>query len=328
MMRKNQLRAIAMAVVFLFACVAGLIAQDLPKSIDVFVPAKAGGGTDVMARTLSNQISKTSGSTMVILNNVDGNGVVAMETVRNAKPDGKTIMQFHTTMVIQSAMGKYKYNVLDDFTIIGVARNPVESGYILLVPPNAPYSTAKELVDYAKKNPGKILMGIQTGGSSHLMVAMFEKAAGIKFRSVEAGSDTEKLTALAGNNIHAAFVNPNQAKQYLEAGKLKALGSYPSDETGIRTVILPQVPSLAEQGYHVEFDTISFIIGPKGMDKKLVARLHELYKTAALDKSVDDLLAKAGMQLRFFDQDEGIRRLKSQVEQLTDAVNEIGLGKK
>lgn len=330
MKKRGMFRTTVAVAAFLLAFTAAAFAQDaaLPKSIDVYVPAKAGGGTDVMARSLSNQISKVAGTTMVILNNVDGNGVVALETVRNARPDGKTILQFHTTMIIQSAMGKYKYNILDDFTVIGAARNPVESGYILLVPPSAPYNNAKEFVEYAKKNPGKLLTGIQTGGSSHLMVAMFEKAAGIKLRAVEAGSDTEKLTALAGNNINAAFVNPNQAKQYVEAGKLKALGSYPSDEKGVRTVILPQVPSLAEQGYAVEFDTVSFILGPKGMDKALVARLHEQYKAAALDKSVDALLAKAGMQLRFYEPEEALKKIQTQVIQLTEAVNEIGLGPK
>ncbi len=117
-MGKNGLvRKFAVLALF-FAGAAGLSwAQEsgLPKNIDVYVPAKAGGGTDVMARAVANQISKLTGSNLVILNNIDGNGVVALETIRNAKPDGKQIMQFHTSMIIQTAMGKYKYNVLNDF---------------------------------------------------------------------------------------------------------------------------------------------------------------------------------------------------------------------
>lgn len=317
-------------VVFLLAIGSFVFAQDaaLPKNINVYVPAKAGGGTDVMARALANQISKISGSNLIIINNFDGNGVVALETVRNSKPDGKNILQFHSTMVLMSAMGKYKYNVLDDFTVIGVAVNPVEAGYILLVSPNAPYGTLKEFIDYAKKNPGKILMGVQTGGSTHLMAGMLEKAAGVKFRMVEAGSDTEKLTALAGNNINAAFVNPNQAKQYIEAGKLKALGALSTDERGARTVILPNVPTFVEQGLSISFVTMSFILGPKGMEKNLVDKLYTYYKNAAEDKTVDDLLAQGGLQLRFYNQDEGIKRLKDQVVQLTEAVNDLGLGNK
>jgi putative tricarboxylic transport membrane protein len=300
----------------------------LPKNIDVYVPAKAGGGTDVMARSLANQISKVAGSNLVILNNVDGNGVVSMETIRNAKPDGKTIMQFHTSMIILSAMGKYKYDTLDDFTVIAVGRNPVVSGYVLLVPPNAPYNNLKEFVEYAKKNPGKILAGVQTGGSTHLMMGMLEKAAGIKLRTVEAGSDTEKLTALAGNNINAACVNGNQAKQYIDAGKLKALGLISSDDKGARAEILPNVPSYFEQGYDVSYDTISFILGPKGMDRKLVEKLNAYYQKAATDKAVDEILAKAGFQLRFYGVDEGVKVLKAHSDQMTDAVNAIGLGKK
>lgn len=261
----------------LFACLfllssGFLFAADvkLPKTVNVYVPAKAGGGTDVMARALANQISKVSGSNFVIINNSDGNGVVAFETIRNAKPDGKNIMQFHSTMILMTAMGKYKYNVINDFTVIGVAVNPVESGYVLLISPNAPYTNLKEFIDYAKKNPNRLLVGVQTGGSTHVMAGMLQNATGIKLKMVEAGSDTEKLTALAGGNIDAAFVNANQAKQYIEAGKLKALGVVSSDEKGIRTSILPDIPTFIEQGINVTFTTMNFILGPKGMNKDLV----------------------------------------------------------
>ncbi len=328
--KTGLIRKFVVLTVLLFAVTALATAQEigLPKNIDVYVPAKAGGGTDVMARSIANQISKVSGSNLVILNNVDGNGVVAMETIRNAKPDGKQIMQYHTSMLILSAMGKYKYNVLDDFTVIAVGRGPAVSGYVLLVPPASPYNTLQEFINYAKKNPGKILAGVQTGASTHLMVGMLEKEAGIKLRTVEAGSDTEKLTALAGNNINAAFVNVNQAKQYLEAGKLKALGCVTTDEKGARAEILSDVPSFVEQGINVVYDTFSFILGPKGMDKHLVETLNTYYQKAAVEKSVDDLLAKAGLQLRFYGVDEGVKMLKVHAEQIIDAVNAIGLGKK
>lgn len=329
MIHRSTFRA-ALAAVLLCAAAFAAFAQDvaLPKSVDVYVPAKAGGGTDVMARSLVNQIAKASGSTMVILNNVDGNGAVAMESVRNARPDGKTILQFHSTMIILGATGKYKYDPVKDFTVIAVGRNPVESGYVLLVPPNAPYNTLQEFVDAARKAPGKILVGVQTGASSHLMTGMFEKAAGIKVRAVEAGSDTEKLTALAGNNIQAALINPNQAKQYVDAGKLKALGSISSDEKGARDVILPNVPSFIEQGVKVTYDTISFILGPLGMDRKLVQKMNDLFQKAATDKATDELLAKGGLQLRFYGIDEGQKVLAAQIEQLYEAVDAIGLGKK
>ena len=330
-MGKSRLvRKFAATMIFLLVLTAFSTAQEsvLPKNIDVYVPAKAGGGTDVMARAVANQISKLTGSNLVILNNVDGNGVVALETIRNSKPDGKQIMQFHTSMIILTAMGKYKYNVLDDFTVIAVGRSPAATGYVLLVPPSAPYNTLQEFIDYAKKNPGKILAGVQTGGSTHLMMGMLQKEAGIKLRTVEAGSDTEKLTALAGNNINVAFVNANQAKQYLEAGKLKTLGCITSDEKGARAEALPNVPSLVEQGINASYDTISFILGPKGMDKRLVETLNALYQKAAVEKSVDELLAKGGLQLRFYGVDEGVKVLKNHAEQMTDAVNAIGLGKK
>ncbi len=293
------------------------------SKVDVYVPAKAGGGTDVMARAMANKISKDTDRTLTILNNTDGSGVVAMETVRNAKPDGKTLMQFHTTMLIKTATGLYNKSATEDFTVIGVAVNPGPGATILVAGANAPFNTVEEMVAYSKQK--QLLMGVETGGSMHLITGMFAMETGADVKYVEAGTDTEKLTTLVGGNIDACFVNINQAKQYVEAGKAKAIALVSSTSEPLRSTVLPDVPTFVEQGYDVTFTLFSFIVGPKGMDSALVDEIYNAYAAAADSDEVNKILTPAGMNLKFFPRQEGIDLLAKQQETLTTVVDKLGL---
>lgn len=122
-----------LAATTLSGCSGGGNKGGLPKTVEVLVPAKAGGGTDVMARALTTKISKDAGINMTVVNNTDGNGVVAMETVRTAKPDGSKILQFHTTMLIKSAVGVYDKTAAEDFKIVGVSQGKEKAQYVLVV---------------------------------------------------------------------------------------------------------------------------------------------------------------------------------------------------
>ena len=298
----------------------------LPKNVEVYVPARAGGGTDVMARSLGTYIAKNSGSNITIVNNTDGNGVVAMEMVRNAaKKDGSTILQFHSTMLIKTATGVYKYSAADDFTVIGVSMGVDTASYTLLVNAGSDTKTLQDVINKAKANPGKLLVGVETGGTSHILAGMFAKAAGINLKFVEAGSDTEKLTTLVGGSIDMCFVNPNQARQYVESGKAIALGVVSRDSKGERTQVLPSVPSFIEQGVKFSFASIHLFLGPKGMDPALVQMMYDYYAAASKDAEVNAILAPAGFQMEFFSREQGMEVLKQQQQEINAVVVELGL---
>jgi putative tricarboxylic transport membrane protein len=293
------------------------------KKVEVYVPAKAGGGTDVMARALANKITKDSERTLTILNNTDGSGVVAMETVRNAKPNGSTLLQFHSTMLIKSATGLYNKKATEDFTIIGVAKNPGPGGTILVTSPDAPYNTIEEMIVYSKQK--QLLMGVETGGSIHLISGMLAIETGMDVKYVEAGSDTEKLTTLVGGNIDACFVNINQAKQYVEAGKVKPIALVSATEEPLRNDLLPEVPTLVELGVDVYFSYLIMILGPKGMDSALVDEIHQAFSDAAASDEVNKILTPASMNLVFYPQEEGVKAIEKQQESLTKVVERLGL---
>lgn len=310
--------------------VSGVFAQGSDESatkwankVEVYVPAKAGGGTDVMARTLATQIAKETKRSLTIINNTDGGGVVPMEAVRNAKPDGSKILQFHSTMLIKSATGLYNKKAAEDFTVIGVAVNPDPGGWVLVVSPNAPFQTVQEMVAYSKNK--QLLMGVETGGSVHLMTGMLALETGANFKYVEAGSDTEKLTALVGGSIDGCFVNGNQARQYLEAGKVKGIALMSMDKAGRRSPIVPDIPSLIELGIDTFFVNYNLILGPKGMDQAIVNEIYESYAKAALSDEVRKILVPANMNMEFVPHAEGLAVVREQQKLLDEVVAELGL---
>lgn len=301
------------------------IGTELPKNIEVQVPARAGGGTDVMARTLGQFISKNSNTQLTIVNNTAGGGIVPLETVRNAKPDGSIIMQYHTSMLITSAMGMYDYDAIDDFTVIAVAESVEDGANVLVVSEDSKFNTLEELINYSVENPNELLFGTQIGGMTHIIAGMIEQETGAKFKIVEAGSDTDKLTSLVGNNIDVTLVNTNQAKQYIDGGRAKALGVVTKTSEGGRSSILEDVPSFVEQGYNVTFSLLNFILGPLDMDENIVNIINEYYTESAMSDEVNDVLGPAGMEMRFLDREEGIEKLSQINDSIINTVEELGL---
>lgn len=298
----------------------------LPKNIEVQLPASAGGGTDVFARTLINHINSTTDYNLTVINNNDGGGVVAYETIRNAKPDGSKILLFHTSMCIKTAMGVYEYSAAEDFKIIGVSKGQEPGGYVLVVNADSGITTLEDFIAAAKAGDFKI--GVETGGSSHLMSGMLSGELGVTLNYVEAGPDTEKLTALVGGSIECALVNGNQAKQYIEAGKVNALACFSSTEEGGRCSNLPDVPSFIEQGYNLVYGTQFFLLAPKDMSDDTAKAILALFDAASAAPETIEVLTNSGMVNTWRPYEEGPAALKSQQDALTKVCQDLGLAKK
>jgi putative tricarboxylic transport membrane protein len=326
MMKKNLLvlAAAVMAVSMLAGC--GTTGKSgLPKNIEVQVPAKAGGGTDVMARALTTQMSKDSGSTFTIVNNTDGAGLVAAEKVRKGKADGSEIMQWHTTMLIKTASGTYDKKAADDFRIIAVSQGTEKAQYCFLVGPNAGVKTLDEFIAKAKASELKI--GVETGGTSHILAGLFAKAAGIKVKYVEAGSDTEKLTALVGGTIDGAFVNCNQAKQYVESNKAIGLAVLGNGEKDARSSVIPDIKNFQEQNIDCSFNLLNIFCGPKEMTEDTAKKIYDLYTKANDNADVQATLQKGGFAMKFLPYDQGQKAVAEQQKSMDSVVSELGLKK-
>jgi len=280
-------------------------AVNWAKTIEIYVPASAGGGTDVIARTLSDYVSKNCDSNLVIVNNTDGGGVVALETVRTAKPDGSKLMVYHTSLFIKHATGKYKEDPVAGFTPISVGEYTGNKCSTLVVRSELGINDLAGFIERAKAEPGKLLMGVEMGGGTEFLSKTFLGAAEIDCKIVEAGSDTDKLTALVGGNIDAAFVGEKAASQYVEAGKCVAVAVTSMTEKGERGQVLLDVPSFIEQGVNFTWGSNVLVLGPKDMDPDLVEYIHELFEAAAAADEVNEVLGPMGNEMRMTSVEKG-----------------------
>ncbi|MBQ9196106.1 MAG: tripartite tricarboxylate transporter substrate binding protein [Clostridia bacterium] len=303
-------------------------AAGLPKKIEVQLPAKAGGGTDVAGRQLTDWISKNGGTTMTIKNNTDGNGVVAYETIRTAKKDGSKILFFHTTMCIKYATGAYNHSPADEFKVAGVGLPTEKGGYVLVVPTASGITNLDEFIAAANKatsDGADLRIGIETKGSSHVMSGMMAKELGISLRYTDAGSDTDKLTGLVGGSIDCALVNANQARQYVEAEKVNAIACFSATDEGARNSVLPDVPSFSELGHKLIFGTYFYVLLPETASDETAEALHDVFAAAATDPEVKEILEKSGFGMEFVPYAEGAELLKAQQNSVVEICKEMGI---
>lgn len=261
-------------------------------TVTMEVAAAAGGGTDIMCRILTNSWQGATGEAFTVVDDATGNGTVAYEAVRNAVPDGSTLLFYHSTMPIQYYQGVYDKDPADpdNFTVIAEVVNQGDSD-VLCVPANAPYSTMQELVDYCKANPGKVTFGNQNGGFGHLETLLLEARADIDVNFVDAGGQADTIISLLGGNIDACFISSDAAMQYEESGDMKLLAICSEERSKIN---VPEVPTMQECGYDVVFAMKFVILGPAGMDAELVEQINKVLGAAAEDPEVEEALGNLG----------------------------------
>lgn len=281
-------------------------------TVSMYVPAKAGGGTDMMARLFIQGMSEANGGNYIVVNDVTGGGTVAAETVRNAKPDGLNLLMYHTGLCTSIASGQYAHT-LDEFTICGLFITPsTEAGGAIFVPGNSPFNTIEELVDYAKEHPGELMTGIQNGSSSQLVTALFTNAVGIELTAVEAGSNADKVTALMGNQIDMCFMNTTGNDQYVQNGDLKCLVQWGAEGCS-RSSLFPDVRLLEEVYPDAEMarlDMIGYIAGPKGMSAEDVAEINRVVKAAIENPTVQEGYAKLSSAVTYYTAEEAAEILR------------------
>ncbi len=277
--------AFSLSLVLILTGIIGAVAESKwpTTTIQYYVPATSGGGTDLCARVFTSWLAEKTGRSMVVTNQPQGSGAVAANSVANSKKDGSSLMFAHTGALIASATGSLPFSMVNDFTTI--AYIPTVTNYCLIVNAKSDFQTVQDLVDAAKADPGKITFGVATGASTHMMAASLAMDAECTFNYVEAGADTEKVAALVGGHIQASLVNPNNAKQFQDSGDIRILGVFANSED--RCEAFPDVPNLQEFGWKNCTYSVDFVVwGPKGMKDEDVQKIHDLIAEATEDPAV------------------------------------------
>ena len=221
------------------------VAQTFPdRTVRFVVPYPPGGFNDTLARVSAEKLTRMWNQPVVVENKPGGNTTVGNVSVAKAPADGYTILI--TPLPFSALPGLYganlPYDSLKDFTPLVWAGSTQNA---LVVRNDLPVNNVKELIEYARKNPGKVNYGSTGSGSSnHLSMELFMKMTGTKMQHIPYKGSAPAVTAMIGGEIDALFDNVPNVLQQIKGGKMKAIGV-----SGLqRSVLLPDVPTVAESG--------------------------------------------------------------------------------
>jgi len=270
----------------LFAAPA--IAEDYPtKPIKIIVPLSAGGGTDTLARVLALKLNEKFGQPVVVENRPGAAGNIGAESVFRAAPDGYTLMftQPAPLAVNKALYGKLSYEPEQFVPIALVSRQDI----MLAANPNVPAANLRELIAYAKANPGKLNYGSSGAGSApHLAAELFCAMAGIKMVHVPYKGSSGSMAATLGGQIDLTFFAFSSALRNAEAGKLRAIAVGGTR----RNALMPGVPSISEvlPGYSATSWTalVATPGTPEPVAQKLARAVAEIVKMPDLQKRFAD----------------------------------------
>jgi len=269
-------------------------AQAFPtKAITIIVPFSAGGTTDILARVLGQFMSKDLGQPVIIDNRAGAGGNIGTQLVARAAPDGYTILMgtVGTHAINQSLYPKLAFDPIKDFApLTRVALVP----NLLVANPAQPFKTVKELMAYAKANPGKVTFGSSGSGTSiHLSGELFKQMAGVDIQHVAYKGSAPAVNDLLGNHIAIMFDNMPSAIGHVKAGKLRPLAV----TTAQRSPALPDVPTIAEAGVPGYEATSWFgLLAPAKTPAPVVARLNASILKALADPDVKKKLLEQGAE--------------------------------
>lgn len=284
-------------------------------TVTMYVPATAGGGTDVMARLFVQAMGEVNGANYIVVNDTSGNGTVPCETVRNATPDGLNLLMYHSTMLSNFATGNYDHGI-EDFQVLGLftTANTETATSGIYVSKDSPFNTFEELVEYAKANPGELINAVQNTGMTHFMTCLMEEGIGYKTTIVDAGANVDRVTALMGGQVDVSLIPSVTAAPYVESGDLKCLCTLGAVAGIGRDTNHPDVPTLGEINKEwdesfTRVDAICFIAGPKGMAQADIDEIHRVIKGAVESSTVQDGYAKMGSVVVYKTIDESVQWL-------------------
>lgn len=264
------------------------------RPIRLICPWTAGGPTDAVMRAMAESAAKTMSATILIDNKPGAAGTMGAIELVNAKPDGYTISQLPLGIFRLPHMQKTQFDPLKDFTYIACL-----TGYTfgLVVRSDSPIHSIKELVDFAKANPGKFTYGSTGNGTTpHLVMEQLAQRAGIQLLHVPFKGNADAMQAILGGHVMAVSDSTGWASA-VEAGRCRLLATYGSK----RPKRWPQVPTLQDLGYNTVSDSPFGIGGPKGMDPAVVSRLQEAFRKSLDDPQVTMLLDRFDQPVIYMD---------------------------
>ncbi len=298
-------------------------AQDYPaRPVTLVNPFPPGGAVDVVGRPFAAALEPLLKQPVVVETKAGAAGAVGAQFAANARPDGYTLLAHLPSIsgfaAVDTLFGRTpKFTRADFIPIARLTDGPM----VLVVNDQVPYKTLKDFVDDAKANPNKIIFS-SSGlyGALHLPTALLIKAAGIQLRHLPTAGGGPALTAVLGNNAQALVSSIAAANAQIKAGKLRALACF----SPTRAASHPDVPTLKELGYDVEFSIWCGLFAPKGTPDAVITRLREETKKVVASEQFKGAIANIGDVVAHLDQPEFKTFWDADAKRVEAAVASIG----
>ncbi|MFC3339955.1 Bug family tripartite tricarboxylate transporter substrate binding protein [Paracandidimonas soli] len=289
----NLLRyGVALSVCAAFSGTA-LAAEDAAsypsKPVTVIVPFSPGGGTDISARLLATHLGQLTGQTFVVDNRPGAAGQIAADAVARAPADGYTLLFGNSGLLsINPLLYKLQNDPAEAFEPVSTFS---DLPFILVTSPKLQVDTLQDLIDLAKKEPGKHTFASSgTGGGPHLSGEIFQEASGTELLHVPYKGGGPAMTDLVAGHVDMLIASVLESVSFINAGQLKALAVTGSS----RSSSLPNVPTLKEQGVDAEVGSWTAVLAPKGTPQPVVERLGDLIRQVTEIPEVKETLTAQG----------------------------------
>jgi tripartite-type tricarboxylate transporter receptor subunit TctC len=297
-------------------------AQQFPggKPIEMTVMFGAGSAADVTARYLADGMAKVLNVPVPVVNRTGGGGAIGYSHVKQQKPDGHAIIWNSNSIssTYHSGILPFDYSAFD-----AVARVSIETPAIA-VRSDAPWKTLKELLDYAKENPGKVRIGNSGAGShTHFSASALFAVAGAKEVDVPFG-EGQAVVNLLGSRIEGVVQLPAALVSHVKSGDLRVLAVLGSK----RDPIFPEAPTANELGYNVTLDMWRGIAVPKGVPKSIIAKLQDSIRKTVDSQPFKDAGKAIGFMPAYLPADEFGKVIATDDAKLAQLMTDLGLEKK
>jgi len=317
---------VSCVLVLVLGVLAGAPSAQEPypsRPVTILVPFPPGGVTDLQARPLAAVLERVLKNPVVVGNKSGAAGAVGRQTLAVSKPDGYTLMvdlvSISNGPPVDEVFGRPPSYTLDQF--VGIARLANDLP-LLVVNAQNPWKSVKELVEDAKKRPGEITFSSSgVYGASHVPVEMFLHAAGgLKMRHLPTTGGGPAMTAVLGNHAQMWISPTGVASPHIKSGKVRALATL----SATRHPRFPEVPTLKELGYDIEYYFWTGLFAPKNVPSNVLKTIQDAVRQVAQDPEFKSAMDKLQTEVAYLDPDEFKRFWGEDARRLDAVIKRIG----
>jgi len=290
------------------------------KPIRYIVPFPPGAFNDTLGRTISAELSKTLGQPMVVDNRPGGNSIIGTEAAAKSPPDGYTLFGAALPFSVIQSLYKTSFDVTKDFapiTLAGISAN------LLVAHPSFPVNSVKELIEHARRNPGRINYGSSGNGTSvHLSMELFKSMTKTFMLHIPYRGSAPVVADLIGGQLDVMFDNVPNVIGHVRAGKMKAIAV----STAQRSALAPEVPTVAEAGVPgYELSVWFGVLAPAGTPREIIVRLNTEIVKVLNAPEVKDRFAKQGVEVQTSTPEQFSEFLRAEVSRWAKVVQDADI---